>query len=88
MESNTPWFETGYGEMGLTLQNYPATPSNPLDRFIIADVMYVNYTLGEWQSRCSAECIATGYGLNEIGAGVQVPVRLRIFTFPYRPDWL
>jgi hypothetical protein len=30
--------------------------------------------------------IATGYGLVDLGVGVQV--RLRIFTFLYRPDWL
>jgi hypothetical protein len=32
--------------------------------------------------------IATGYGLNDRGVGVQVPVRSRIFTSPCRPDWL
>jgi hypothetical protein len=32
--------------------------------------------------------IATGYGLDGRGARVQVPVRSRILTSPYRPDRL
>jgi hypothetical protein len=32
--------------------------------------------------------IATGYGQDDQGAGVGVPVGSRIFTFPYRPDRL
>jgi hypothetical protein len=32
--------------------------------------------------------IATGYGLNDQGAGVRVPVGSTIFTSPYRPDQL
>jgi hypothetical protein len=31
---------------------------------------------------------ATGYGLEEGGVGVQVPVGSIIFTSPCRPDWL
>jgi hypothetical protein len=31
---------------------------------------------------------ATGYGLDDQGAGVRVPVRARIFTSPCRPDRL
>jgi hypothetical protein len=31
---------------------------------------------------------ATGYGLDDRGVGVRVPVRLRIFFFPRRPDRL
>jgi hypothetical protein len=34
----------------------------------------------------SAVGIATGYGLDDRGIGVRVPVILRIFTFPCRPD--
>jgi hypothetical protein len=30
--------------------------------------------------------IATGYGLDDRGFGVRVPVSLRIFSFPRRPD--
>jgi hypothetical protein len=37
------------------------------------------------QSRCSAVGIATGYGLDDGGTRVWVPVRSRIFTSPYRP---
>jgi hypothetical protein len=33
-------------------------------------------------------CIATGYGLDNWGVGVRVPVGARIFTSPCRPDWL
>jgi hypothetical protein len=32
--------------------------------------------------------IATGYGLDDQGVGVRVPVVSRIFTSPYRPDRL
>jgi hypothetical protein len=38
--------------------------------------------------RDSVVGIATGYGLDGRGVGVRVPVGLRIFTSPYRPDWL
>jgi hypothetical protein len=31
---------------------------------------------------------ATGYGLDDQGVGVRVPVGARIFTSPCRPDWL
>jgi hypothetical protein len=33
-------------------------------------------------------CIANGYGLDDRGVRVQVPVGSRIFTSPYRPDRL
>jgi hypothetical protein len=36
----------------------------------------------------SAVGIATGYGLNDRGVGVQVPVGSRIFSFPRCPDRL
>jgi hypothetical protein len=38
------------------------------------------------KSRDSAVSIATGYGLDDRGVGVRVPVRSRIFTSPRRPD--
>jgi hypothetical protein len=31
---------------------------------------------------------ATGFGLDDRGGGVRVPVKLRMLTSPYRPDWL
>jgi glutamine synthetase len=31
---------------------------------------------------------ATGYGLDDRGVGVRVPVRSRIFSSPRRPDWI
>jgi hypothetical protein len=38
--------------------------------------------------RDSAVGIATGYGLDDRGVGVRVPVGARIFTSPCRPDRL
>jgi hypothetical protein len=32
--------------------------------------------------------IATGYGLDDRGVGVLVPIGLKIFSSPRRPDWL
>jgi hypothetical protein len=40
------------------------------------------------RSRDSAVGVATGYGLDDRGVGVRVPVGSRIFTFPCRPDRL
>jgi hypothetical protein len=40
------------------------------------------------KSRDSAVGIATGYGLEDQGFGVRVPVGARIFTSPRRPDRL
>jgi hypothetical protein len=42
----------------------------------------------EYKSRDRAVGIATGYGLDERGVGVRVPVELRIFSSPRRPDRL
>jgi hypothetical protein len=39
-------------------------------------------------NRGSAVGIATDYGLDDRGVGVQVPVRPRMFTSRYRPDLL
>jgi hypothetical protein len=39
-------------------------------------------------TRDSVFCIATGYGLDDKGVGVGVPVRRRIFFSPRRPDRL
>jgi hypothetical protein len=44
--------------------------------------------MGEIESRDSAVGIATGYGLDDGGVGVRVPIGLRIFTSPSRPDRL
>jgi hypothetical protein len=38
--------------------------------------------------RGSAVGIANGYGLDDRGAGVRVPVGSRMFTSPYHPDRL
>jgi hypothetical protein len=39
-------------------------------------------------SAFSAVCIATAYGLDDGGVGVQVPVGSRMFSSPHRPDRL
>jgi hypothetical protein len=39
-------------------------------------------------SQNSSVGIATGYGLDDQGAGVRVPVGSKIFASPYRPDRL
>jgi hypothetical protein len=39
-------------------------------------------------SRGNVLVIGTGYGLDDRGVGVRVPVGPRIFTSPYRPDRL
>jgi hypothetical protein len=40
------------------------------------------------KSRVSTVGIATGYGLDDRGVGVRVPVGTKIFSSPRRPDWL
>jgi hypothetical protein len=40
------------------------------------------------ESRDSAVSMVTGYGLEDQGVGVQVPVQEIIFTSPCHPDWL
>jgi hypothetical protein len=39
-------------------------------------------------SRDSSVGIATGYGLDDQGGGSSSPGKVKIFTFPYRPDRL
>jgi hypothetical protein len=39
-------------------------------------------------SRDSSVGITTGYGMDDRGVGVRVPVGIRIFSFPRRPDQL
>jgi hypothetical protein len=41
---------------------------------------------GRLESRDSSVSIVTGYGLDDRGVGVRVPVALRIFSSPRRPD--
>jgi hypothetical protein len=47
----------------------------------------ISYPL-ELTSRVSLLGIATGYGLDDRGVGVRVPVRSKIFSSPRRPDRL
>jgi hypothetical protein len=57
----------------------------PLDRLHFYDISAV---LLHMKSRDSVVCIATGYGLDDGGVEVRVPVGSRIFYSPHRPDWL
>jgi hypothetical protein len=41
-----------------------------------------------FSSRDSVVGIATGYGLDDRGVGVRIPVGSRIFSSPRGPDWL
>jgi hypothetical protein len=45
-------------------------------------------TTGLYWSRDSSVGITTGYGLDDRGVGVRVPVGSRIFSYPCRPDRL
>jgi hypothetical protein len=44
--------------------------------------------IGSTRCRDTEVGIATGYGLDDQGIGVQVPVGVRIYTSPRRPDRL
>jgi hypothetical protein len=48
----------------------------------------INITIKIKQSRDSSVGIATGYGVDDRGVGVRVPVGSRIFSSPSRPDRL
>jgi hypothetical protein len=52
----------------------------------------INIHLIHWNhknmSQDSVVGITTGYGLDDQGVGVQVPVGARIFSSPCCPDWL
>jgi hypothetical protein len=48
-------------------------------------VLFTHISIG---SQDSVVCIATGYGLDNRGVGVWVPVGSRILSSPCRPDWL
>jgi hypothetical protein len=44
--------------------------------------------ISSFGGRDSVVGIATGYGLEDRGVGVWVPVGSRIFSSPRRPEWL
>jgi hypothetical protein len=50
--------------------------------------VYMAILLVHWRSRDSSVGIVTGYGLDDRGIGVRVPVGSRIFSTPRRPDRL
>jgi hypothetical protein len=50
---------------------------------------YIHNNMSYWtiiRSRDNAVGIATGYGLDDRGVGIRVPVGSRIFSSPRRPD--
>jgi hypothetical protein len=49
---------------------------------VISTILYRNV------SRDSVVCIATGYGLDDRGLGLRVPLGSRLFCPSRRPDWL
>jgi hypothetical protein len=51
----------------------------------ILNLLHVAYIIKGLGSRV---VIRSGYGLDNRGVEVRVQVESRIFTFPYRPDWL
>jgi hypothetical protein len=59
-------------------------------RIIVTDIFRGNFYFhlqGIW-SRGSAVGVAIGYGLDDRGVGVRVPVESKIFFSPRRPDRL
>jgi hypothetical protein len=54
--------------------------------FIYTHIYVYIHSFVRTKSQESAVGIATGYGLDERGVGVRVPVRARIFTSPRRAD--
>jgi hypothetical protein len=63
--------------------------SNPLKN--LSKLFVKIYVINYWKlirSQDSAVSIATGYGLDEQGIGIRVPVGPRIFSTPRRPDRL
>jgi hypothetical protein len=62
----------------------PLNGSNSTERSVAASPQF--FRLNE--SRDSSVGIVTGYGLDDQGVGVRVPVGARIFTSPCGPDRL
>jgi hypothetical protein len=87
------------GTSATKMPNAPKTNLNASNPFIceISPHVLCTHTLQSikinpycvpMESRDSSVGIATGYGLDDRGGGVRVPVGSRIFTSPYRPDRL
>jgi hypothetical protein len=56
--------------------------------FLYTGSVILSFVCSLYESWDSAVSIATGYGLDDQGVGVQVPVGTRIFTFSCPSDWL
>jgi hypothetical protein len=61
------------------------TNTMPLD---VISNSYIKFAAFSSRSRDSSVGIETGYGLNDRGVGVRVPVGSRIFSSPRLPDRL
>jgi hypothetical protein len=61
--------------------------SNSHTPFMINFKLFRHYVIPA-ESHGSTVCIATGYGLDDRRVGVRVQIGLRIFSSPYRSDWL
>jgi hypothetical protein len=66
-----------YQDSTFKIKSYPL-PSRSFSFSIHYYVIILRHIIG----------IATGYGLDDQGVGVRVPVGSRIFSSPRRPDWL
>jgi hypothetical protein len=57
--------------------------------FYIKNQLNLSYMyLDMFRSQDSVVGMATGYGMDDRGVGVQVPVGSRIFSSPHHPSWL
>jgi hypothetical protein len=54
---------------------------------LLVQYYYYYYYYYYYTSRDSVAGIVTGYGLDDQGVGVRVPIASSIFASPRRPDW-
>jgi hypothetical protein len=66
----------------------PSTFQSPANCHSTNYIIFIKYPTIDAESRVSSVGIATDYGLDDRGVGVQVPVGSKIFTSVWRPDWL
>jgi hypothetical protein len=61
---------------------------DPLDLKALGTDFNIIPSMHSHELRCSIAGIATGYRLDDRGVRVRVPVRLKMFSSPYRSDQL